>query len=47
MTKEDLITRAEEAKKNGKIFRCGSKNLEDNRTANLIKQAVLARKQNG
>lgn len=55
MTKEDLITRAEitreEAKKNGKIFCCGSKKLEEdrtaNRTANLITQAVLARKQNG
>ena len=50
MTKEDITTRAEitreEAKKNGKIFRCGRKNLEENRTAKLIKQAVLARKQN-
>ena len=51
MTKKELITRAEEAKRNGKIFRCGSKNIEENRTANrtanLITQAVLARKQNG
>lgn len=45
--KEKLIAKAKQAKNEGKVIRCGRKNLEDDRTANLIKQAVLARKQNG
>lgn len=54
MTKEKLIENAEKVRQDGKIFRCGSKHLEENRTANitanitanLITKAVLTRKQN-
>ena len=46
--KEELIAKAEQAKNEGKIIRCGGKNVpyKGRNLANLIKN-VMARKQNG
>ena len=48
MTKEELIARAEEAKRNGKIIPCGKEAADKAKVATMMRtKAILERKQNG